>query len=179
MVDIRISKFAEILSWIEPRPDGCTLAVPNFHIKAWSVRTMKDDVRTVTLMHAISIYETWAFGPWRLKSGQLNVECTTFLMKDSVRTGTHIILTVVAVFPYLCFGKKSHSWSNTERRPDVLLRGPDGCSLERFEASWHRGRSGRKVIVVQMDYDWTVERLDRCKVSNFFDLEFVQNLLEA
>jgi hypothetical protein len=39
------------------RPDGCTLAVRNFHVKDMSVRTMKSDVLTVELMHVISIYE--------------------------------------------------------------------------------------------------------------------------
>jgi hypothetical protein len=56
-------------------------------------------------------------------------------MNERVRTGTHIVRTVAAAFLYLCFGKKSNSWSNTEQRPDVLLRCPDGCNLEQFEAS--------------------------------------------
>jgi len=43
--------------------------------------------------------------------------------------------TVATIFPYLCFGKKSHSLSNTECRPDILLKHPDGCKLEQFEAS--------------------------------------------
>jgi hypothetical protein len=68
---------------------------------------MKDDVWTVELMHAISIYETWESGPWRMTFGQLNFECTTCLMKESVLKGTHIVTTVATVFPYLCFGKKS------------------------------------------------------------------------
>jgi hypothetical protein len=68
----------------------------------------------------------------------------------------------------------------------VLLRRSDGFKLERFEASRHRGRFGRKVLFVQMDDAWTVERLDRisrrldgCKGSDLFDLEFEQNLLET
>jgi hypothetical protein len=56
-------------------------------------------------------------------------------MDERVRTGIHIVQTIAAIFPYLCFGKKSHSWSNTEHRPDVLLKRPDGCKLEQFEAS--------------------------------------------
>jgi hypothetical protein len=35
-------------------------------------------------------------------------------------------------------------WSNTEGRPDGLLKRPDGCKLEQFEASRQRGRSGRE-----------------------------------
>jgi len=81
----------------------------------------------------------------------LNFECMTCLMNERVRTGTHIVRTVVAVFPYLCFGKKSNGWSNTERRPNVLLRRPDGI----------------------------LRRPDGCKGSDFSYLEYVQNLLEV
>jgi hypothetical protein len=56
-------------------------------------------------------------------------------MDERVQTGIHIVQTVAAIFPYQCFGKKSYSWSNTECRPDVLLKRPDGCKLEQFEAS--------------------------------------------
>jgi hypothetical protein len=82
-------------------------------------------------------------------------------MKERVQTGTHIVRTVVVVFPYLCFGKKSHSWSNTEWRPDVLLKCLDGCNLEQFEASQHRGRSRRKVLIIRTDDALTFECLDR------------------
>jgi hypothetical protein len=70
-----------------------------------------------------------------LSSGHLNFECATCLMDENVRTGIHIVRTVAAIFPYLCFGKKSHSWSNTECHSDVLLKCSDGCKLEQFEAS--------------------------------------------
>jgi hypothetical protein len=92
-----------------------------------------------------------ASGPWRLASGRLDFECDTCLMDKSVRTRIHIVRTVAAIFPYLCFGRKSHSWSNTECRPDVLLKRLDGCKLEQFEASRHKGRSGRNVPVVRTD----------------------------
>jgi hypothetical protein len=65
------------------RPDGCTLAARNFHIKASRVRTIE-----------------------------------------------HVVRTVTALFPYLCFGKKSQSWLNTEWRLDVLMKHPDECKLE-------------------------------------------------
>jgi hypothetical protein len=61
----------------------------------------------------------------------------------------------------------------------VLLKRPDGCKLEQFEASRHRRRFERKVIVVQVDDAWTVKRPDECNKSDFFDLESVQNLLET
>jgi hypothetical protein len=93
--------------------------------------------------------------------------------------GTHIVRTVVAVFPYLCFGTKSFSLSNTERRPTVLLRRLDGCNQEKFEGSRHKGRSGQKVLVVRTNDAWTVEHPDGCKGSDFSNLESVQNLLEV
>jgi hypothetical protein len=68
---------------------------------------MKVVVRKVELMHAIFIYEVRVSKPWRMTSGLLNFECMTCLMKESVRTGTHIVRTVAAVFPYLCFGRNS------------------------------------------------------------------------
>jgi hypothetical protein len=79
----------------------------------------------------------------------------------------------------------------------VLLKRLDGCKLEQFEASRHRGRSGRKVLVVRTDDAWTAKRPDDLsrrpggccltderpngiprrpdgfKGSNFFDLESV------
>jgi hypothetical protein len=133
------------------QPDGHTSIVRNFHTKASRVRTKGMVVRTVDLMHAISIS-----GLRGLTSGRLDFECYTCLMNERVRTGFHIVRTVAVNFSYLCFGKKSRSWLNTECRPDVLLICPDGCKLEQFEASRHRGRSGRKVLVVR-----TEDALDR------------------
>jgi hypothetical protein len=66
---------------------------------------------------------------------RLNFECTTCLMDERVQMGIHIVQMVAAIFPYLRFGKTSHSWSNTECRPDVVLKRPDRCKLEQFEAS--------------------------------------------
>jgi len=53
--------------------------------------------------------------------------------------------------PITVFWKEIRSLSNTESRPNVLLKRPDGCKLEQFEASRHSGRSGRKVLVVRTD----------------------------
>jgi len=133
------------------RLDGRTLAARNFHIKAWPVRTIGYVVWTVDLVHPISIYEARASGPWRPSSGRLNFECATCLMNERAWTGIYIVRIVAAVFPYLCFRKKSHSWSNIEWRPDVLLKRPDEGKLEQFKASWHRGRSRRKVLIVRTD----------------------------
>jgi hypothetical protein len=119
-------KLSSIRTVVPCRPDGRTSAASNFRIKASSVRTKGMVVRTVDLMHAISISDART-------SGRLDFECDTCLMDECVRT-------VAANFPYLCFGRKSHSWSNTEYCLDVLLKRPDGCTLEQFEASQHRGR---------------------------------------
>jgi hypothetical protein len=85
----------------------------------------------------------------------MDFECDTCLMDERIRTGIYIVRTAAAIFPYPCFGKKSLSWSNTECHPEMLLKRPDGCKLEQFEASRHKGRSGWKVLV-----DWTDYALD-------------------
>jgi hypothetical protein len=117
------------------RPDGCTSTARNFHIKALRFRTKGMVVRTVDYMHTISIYVARVSGPRMLSSKCLNFESATCLMDKHIRTGIHIIRTVTAIFPYLCFGKKSHSWSNTECCLDMLLKRLYGCKLEPFEAS--------------------------------------------
>jgi hypothetical protein len=111
------------------RPDGRTSAASNFHTRASHVRTKGMVVRTVDLMHAISISDARASGPRGLTFGHLDFECDTCLMDGRVRTRFHIVRTVAAIFPYLCFRKKSRSWSNTECHPDVLLKCPDECKL--------------------------------------------------
>jgi hypothetical protein len=82
------------------RPDGHTFAVSNFHIKALRVQTMLMVIRTVGLMHAISIFDARGSGQYWLASGRQDLNCNTYLMDECVRT-------VVAIFPYLCFVKKS------------------------------------------------------------------------
>jgi len=130
--------------------------------------------------------KTCASRPWRLTSGRLNFVCTIYLIKDSVWTGTHIVLTVAAVFPYLSFRTKSFSMLNSERRSNVLLRRLDGCNQEQFKPSQHRGRSRRKVLIFRTDDALTVghpdgisHRSNRCKGSNCSYFESVQNLLEV
>jgi hypothetical protein len=132
-------------------PDGRTSTASNFHIKPSCVRTKGMVVQTIDLMHIISIFDAHTSGPWRLATRRLDFECDTCLMDEHVRTGVHIVRTVAANFPYLCFGKKSCSWSNTECRLDVLLKRPDRCELEQFEASRHKGRSRWKVLFIRTD----------------------------
>jgi hypothetical protein len=59
----------------------------------------------------------------------------------------------------------------------VLLKHPDGCKLEQFEDSRHRGGSGRKVLVVRTDdaldswrMDGMSRRPDGWQGTKFFDL---------
>jgi hypothetical protein len=111
------------------RPDGRTLAARNFYIKALHVRTIEYVVWTVDLMHAISIYVARASEPLRLASGRFDFECTTCLMDERVQTGIHIVRTVIAVFSYLCFGKKSIT--------DRTLSGVRTCCWNVWtDASW-------------------------------------------
>jgi hypothetical protein len=69
--------------------------------------------------------------------------------------------------------------SSTEDRPDGLLKRPDGCKLEQFEASQQRGRSGQKTMSSGRMMLWTAGRPDGWQGTKFFDLQTVQNLLEA
>jgi hypothetical protein len=62
------------------RLDCRTSTTSNFHIEASHVRTKRMVVRTVDLMHAISISDTCATGPWWLASRRLDFECDTCLM---------------------------------------------------------------------------------------------------
>jgi len=150
------------------RPDheGCPsdgwIDARNFHIWSLSVRTMKNDVRTIDLcMHDLPYEGERPDGNTHRPDG-----CSCL---------------PISVFLERIFQPIEH-WD----RPDVLLRSPDRYKLEQFKDSRHRRRSRQKVLVVRMDDAWTVERpngISRrpngCKGSNFSVLESVQNLLEA
>jgi hypothetical protein len=94
------------------RPDGRTFAASNFHIEASRVRTGRMVIRMANLMYAISISDARAFEPCWPASGSLDLNYDTCLMDERVRTGIHVVQTIAAIFPYLCFGKKS--WSLIE-----------------------------------------------------------------
>jgi len=70
-------------------------------------------------------------------------------------------------------------------RPDVVLRCPNRCNLEKFEASEHRWESGQNNHVVQTDGDWltSISTVDRDILTDARDstsvLKSAQNLLEA
>jgi hypothetical protein len=74
------------------RLDGRTSVASNFHTKA-------SRVRTVDLMHEISISDACASKPRGLTFGRLDFECDTCLIDERIRTGIHVIWTVAAIFP--------------------------------------------------------------------------------
>jgi hypothetical protein len=73
------------------------------------------------------------------------------LLRIASGHNNYVVRSVAVVFPYLCLERKSFYMSNTERRPNVFLRRPNGFNLEQFEASGHRKESGWKVLVVGTD----------------------------
>jgi hypothetical protein len=107
-------------------PIGRTSAASNFHIKASHVRTRGMIVRTIDLMHANSISDARTSGPRWLVSGRLDLNCNTCLKDERVRTRIHVVQTVAAIFPYLCFGKKSWSlvehWVSSGRAAEMFGR---------------------------------------------------------
>jgi hypothetical protein len=117
-------------------PDGRTSAARNFHIKASRLRTGGMVVQTVDLMHAISISDwrpdVWIsiaiLALWMSPFGQ------EFKSSGQLQQSSHICV----------LERNPEAWSNTKSRPDVLLKRPDGWMLEQFEASRHRGMSGRE-----------------------------------
>jgi hypothetical protein len=107
-------------------------------------------------------------------------------MDERVWTGFHVIRPVAATFPYLCLERNPEAWSNTESCLEELLNRLDGCKLEQFEASRHRGRFGRKSTSSERLMHWTAghlddmtRRLDGWQGTKFSDLQTVQNLLET
>jgi len=111
--------FSRVRTVVPYHPDGRTSAATNFLIKASRIWTGGMVVRTVDLMHAISISNARASGPCWLVSGRLDFECDTCLMDKHFRT-------VAAIFPYLCFGKKSwilvEHWKSSERAAETSRR---------------------------------------------------------
>jgi len=159
------------------RTDNCEISFPNLlEILSW-IEPCCPSVRMVALqLHVISKLrlESPDHEDWRPDG------CTLYawlaLSKIASRR-EHISSGWLQLSSHICVLQRSLA---------VLLRHPDGCNQEQFEGSRHRGRSGRKVLVVRTEVAWTVERPDKisrhpdgCKGYNFSDLESVQNLLET
>jgi hypothetical protein len=108
-------------------------------------------VRTVALLlQVISIYRLRASGPWWLVSWRLDLNCDTCLMDERVRTKMHVVRMMTAIFPYLCFGKKS--W-NFGRTLSVIWT---GCWIVQTDASW----SSSKLLNIEEGLDGNPRRPD-------------------
>jgi hypothetical protein len=71
-------------------------------------------------------------------------------MDERFRTGIYVFRTVVAIFPYLFFGKKLWSFGRTLR---VIQT---GCWNVQTDASW----SSSKLYVIEEGPDWNLRRPD-------------------
>jgi len=138
------------------------------------------------LLHTIFILrsERLDHGVWRLDGW------TPFtwlaLSRIASRQEHYLVRTVATVFLYLCFRKKYVYLSNTERRPDLLLRHLDWCNREQFEASGHRWKvqtesSCRpyKWCLTDKRPDGIQRRPNGCKGTELTVLNSTQSLLEA
>jgi len=119
------------------RSDGRTFAASNFHIEALLVRTRRMVVQTANLMHAISYLmlarsdnDDWRLDVW------IWIVILALWMSTSGRESTSS--GRLQRSSHICVLERNpEAWSNTESRPD-------GCKLEQFEASRHRGRFRRE-----------------------------------
>jgi hypothetical protein len=161
-------------------------------------------IRTVALLlHAIFILrpERQDHGVWCLNGWTSSVRLA--LSRIASGRNSHVVRTVPAVFPYLCFGKKSFYLSNTERRPNSIAMSSkqmhlnagffsnseeqpcdlplhsDECNLEQFKASRHWWAFGRKVLVVWTDDAWQMSVRTNARDLNFTVLNSAQSFLEV
>jgi hypothetical protein len=58
-------------------------------------------IRTVDLLHVITISVIRALGRESMSSERLNLNCDSCLMDECIQTGIHIVRTVESIFPYL------------------------------------------------------------------------------
>jgi len=144
-------------------------------------------IQTVALLpHGISIIRTDCPDNVDWHSNGCKSSAHFALSRIAYGRNNHVVWTVAAVFPYLRLERKPFHFSNTERRLDVLLRHPNGCNLEQFEASRHKWESGQKVLVVWTDValptsvrtQYHIIRTD-ARDLNFIVLNSAQSLLEA
>jgi hypothetical protein len=163
------------------RLDGCTLAASNFHIKALRIWTKRMVVRTVDLMHAISIFDTRASGPWWLASGRLDLNCDTCLMDKRVRTGIHKHrgssrraessgrMQAGAVWSFST-QRKVQKGTHVVRTDDALV----WCESGRYNMSF-----GRLVLWTAGRPDGMTHHPDGWQGTKYYDLQTVQNILET
>jgi hypothetical protein len=136
--------------------DGWT-TTHNFHICYARVRTMRgnrpDGWSRIGNFH---ISCTLPDQDWQTPGrGYLN--CDSCLTETRVLTGYHIVQTVGRSFLYRNL-ERIWDWSSTERRPNVLLKRPDGCKLDRnISIKW---RVWTEMHIVRTNDAWSDWRLD-------------------
>jgi len=110
------------------------------------------------LLHTISIRSgVQTVLPWHLNGCNSSPRLT--LSRIAFGRCRPDVRTYAVFFPYLCLRRKFDFLSNTEERPDVLLRWSDGCNLEQFETSRQRWASGLYYHVFRTDVaDWWASR---------------------
>jgi hypothetical protein len=128
------------------RPDSRTSAASNFLIRHSSVRTMGDE-----RPDGYSSSRNFHIG---------NACVRTMIGK---RPDGHIWIAILALkrrasgrlidLPFLGTWKEIRNWSSTGRRPDVLLKRPDGCKLAQklLDTLWGPDRmntSSRRMMLV-------------------------------
>jgi hypothetical protein len=163
------------------RPDGCTPAASNFHIRLCASGPRGMNIRTTILQHAISISAMRASGPWNADVWTVEVESTISLTDESasgpmltdVRTVIFELQFLhyvwvrpdgkphrsdgVSIFPYLNL-ERIWSWLITNGRLDGMLRGPDGCKLKQKPLDTVEGPDGK--IRRSDGWCWSVWRPD-------------------
>jgi hypothetical protein len=117
------------------RPDGRTSAASNFLIRLSSVQTvgderpdhdrqssgrLKSNRQFPSLMHTRPDQSCQT-------SGRSYLNCDSCLTETRVRTGYHISSKRLIDLPFLGTWIEIKKWSSTGRRPDMLLKCPDGC----------------------------------------------------
>jgi hypothetical protein len=135
------------------RPDGRTSAASNFLTRLSSIRTMGDDSPD-----SYSSTRNFHNGNARVRTmigsrpdgwsriGNFLLWCTRVRTTAVRRSDGHIWIAILALrrrasgrdttssgrlidLPFLRTWKEIRNWSSAERRPDMLLKRPDGCKL--------------------------------------------------
>jgi hypothetical protein len=109
-------------------------------------------VRTVDLLHAISILVVRASQPCWLASGRFNLNCDSCPMDECIWTGIHVVRTVESIFPYLNLERKSEA-GRTLR----VVR--TGCLNVRTDVSWNRSFSIQRKVQMGIHAVWTDDAL--------------------
>jgi hypothetical protein len=156
-------------------PDGRTSAASNFHIRLRASGPWGMAIRTVDLLHAISILVERASGPLQTDVRTVEFELRTCLMETRVRTGNQFVRTVEAIFPYLHLeriGSLISYWKASGRAAETSGWLQAGTEASRYSEGfgWKSMSSERRMLGLlaserygtssgQME-QWTDERPD-------------------